>query len=76
MPDQNIGHSPEPWKYQGDDFYGYIVAADGDQVAGGQNYEGALGEDDPNVVRILSCVNACEGISNESLKRLKFLFVS
>ncbi len=57
-------HSPEPWRVDG----GYlkmdacVIAANDTFVLGYSSDEGAFSEDDPNIVRIVACVNAMEGI--------------
>lgn len=68
-------HTPTPWRIGK---HGTVVAdsAEGISVSGAdetQYYDGYLiGESisSNNAERILACVNACEGITNEQLKKL------
>lgn len=51
-------HTPEPWSY-GEDNDGWYVSVGDTQIAYGLSEE--------NACRIVICVNACAGISEESL---------
>lgn len=45
--------APGPWRFGAGEDWGYILAADGTIVAGGDWYEGFMGDDDPN--NVLMC---------------------
>ena len=64
-------HSPEPWKWQETGpIDAHIVARDGTRVIGGEASEGYVFEDDPNIQRIVACVNACQHLPTEYLEWL------
>lgn len=57
-------HTSEPWVQVGD-----FVAAESDQLNGGEYVCGCFGPDqEANARRIVACVNFCAGISTENLE--------
>lgn len=59
-------HSPTPWA--NDD--GYIDDRDGSPIAVALVRQHGVAAMQSNACRIVACVNACEGISNEQLEAL------
>lgn len=65
MDDQQ--HSPEPWEWGGKENGIWITSIPFNDVAGGPFYDGVcITKEDAK--RIVACINACQGISNENLK--------
>jgi hypothetical protein len=67
------GHTPTPWRVRDDvSPWANWISAENDQADLGEICEGwpssLMLEAEANAARIVACVNACEGISNEALE--------
>ncbi len=58
-------YSPEPWTFSADGLSAWIVDAAGNNTSfGGEAYEGAVYETDPDAQRAVACVNAMAGVAD------------
>lgn len=62
-----MNHTKEPWRtYKGNTHE--IFANDGDFIASSEECHVGHNEAEANAKRIVACVNACAGITNEALE--------
>jgi len=64
---QEMKHTPEPWFCNENEFDDFIWGANREMIAESRGTGGGLPQEE-NRARIVACVNACAGISNENLK--------
>lgn len=61
-------HTPEPWSYSGLEIIGSYADDDVRKIANLSSTVGKFEIEKANARRIVACVNACKGLSNEDLE--------
>ena len=56
---------PTPWRFYTDGFFGFIDAANGKHIVGGEPCEGYVSKSDKNLVALVKTINALGALMKE-----------